>query len=65
MELRVGTRHELGLSWLVPMLPGLGEAFPHVTFHAYPVDPQCGRSRLEAPDSLLVVVIMSPPCLCL
>lgn len=35
MQLTLGTRHELGLSWLVPLLPRLREAAPSVTFHLY------------------------------
>ncbi len=35
MELWLGTRHELGLSWVAPMLPALREVFPGVTFHLY------------------------------
>lgn len=35
MELTVGTRHELGLSWLRPMLRPLRSAFPGVTFQLY------------------------------
>ncbi len=35
MELWLGTRHELGLSWVAPMLPALREQFPGVTFHLY------------------------------
>ncbi|MEL6179175.1 MAG: LysR family transcriptional regulator [Myxococcota bacterium] len=35
MDLVVGTRHELGLSWLVPMLPSLHEEHPHLTLHLY------------------------------
>lgn len=35
MDLIVGTRHELGLSWLLPMLPDLREAHSQVTFHCY------------------------------
>ncbi|TNE87462.1 MAG: LysR family transcriptional regulator [Deltaproteobacteria bacterium] len=35
VDLVVGTRHELGMSWLVPMLPALRDAHPHVTFHLY------------------------------
>jgi LysR family transcriptional regulator, glycine cleavage system transcriptional activator len=35
MELWLGTRHELGLSWLAPLLPALREEFPGVTFHLY------------------------------
>jgi LysR family transcriptional regulator, glycine cleavage system transcriptional activator len=34
-ELVLGTRHELGLSWLVPQLARLTERFPGVTFHLY------------------------------
>lgn len=35
VDLVLGTRHELGMSWLVPMLPALTESHPHVTFHLY------------------------------
>ncbi len=35
MELTVGTRHELGLSWLRPMLHDLQRSFPGVTFQLY------------------------------
>ena len=35
LSITIGTRHELGLSWLMPALPGLEEALPHVTFHLY------------------------------
>ncbi len=34
-DLTIGTRHELGLSWIIPMLPELRAAFPGVTFHLY------------------------------
>lgn len=34
-ELIMGTRHELGLSWLLPQLDALNTAFPHVTLHLY------------------------------
>lgn len=35
MELTIGTRHELGLSWLVPALPKLRVAQPGLTLHVY------------------------------
>lgn len=35
MELTVGTRHELGLSWLVPQLDELSRRFEHLTLHLY------------------------------
>ncbi len=35
MELVLGTRHELGMSWVLPMLPRLRAAHPNVTFHLY------------------------------
>ncbi len=35
LDLMVGTRHELGLSWLVPMLPRLRREHPGITFHIY------------------------------
>ncbi|MCO4744639.1 MAG: LysR family transcriptional regulator [Proteobacteria bacterium] len=35
LELVLGTRHELGLSWLVNVLPELKRTHPNVTFHLY------------------------------
>ena len=35
MEIIVGTRHELGISWLVPELDTLSSALPHVRFDVY------------------------------
>jgi LysR family glycine cleavage system transcriptional activator len=35
LELTLGTRHELGLSWLVPLLPKLRAAHPGLTLHLY------------------------------
>src|SRR5262245_12408180 len=35
MELTLGTRHELGISWLVPLLPRLRKAQPGLTVHTY------------------------------
>jgi len=35
IDLRLGTRHELGLSWVTPLLPKLSLAHPGVTFHLY------------------------------
>ncbi len=35
MEVMLGTRYELGLSWIVPMLPRLREELDNLTFHLY------------------------------
>jgi len=35
MELTLGTRHELGLSWVMPLLPRLRRAQPGLTLHMY------------------------------
>jgi DNA-binding transcriptional LysR family regulator len=35
MELTLGTRHELGLSWVLPLLPRLRKAQPGLTLHMY------------------------------
>ena len=35
MDLTLGTRHELGLSFITPLLPSLRELMPHLTFHLY------------------------------
>ncbi len=35
VELTLGTRFELGMSWIVPMLPGLRSALPQLTMHLF------------------------------
>jgi LysR family glycine cleavage system transcriptional activator len=35
MEIVLGTRHELGLSWVLPQLGPLARKLPHVTLHLY------------------------------
>jgi DNA-binding transcriptional LysR family regulator len=35
LDLTLGTRHELGMSWIVPMLAPLREALPWLTLHVY------------------------------
>ena len=35
VKLLIGTRHELGISWILPMLPALEEALPHVEIDLY------------------------------
>ncbi len=35
LELTVGTRHELGMSWLVPALPQLAQRLPNLSLHLY------------------------------
>ena len=35
VDITIGTRHELGLSWVVPMLPDLQNAHPGLTCHTY------------------------------
>lgn len=34
-EIVIGTRYELGMSWITPALKPLRRALPHVTFHLY------------------------------
>jgi LysR family glycine cleavage system transcriptional activator len=34
-EIIIGTRHELGLSWLLPQLGALAEKLPHLELHLY------------------------------
>ncbi len=34
-EVTLGTRHELGMSWIVPMLPSLHRSHPEMTVHLY------------------------------
>lgn len=35
VDITIGTRHELGLSWVVPMLPALQTTHPGLTCHTY------------------------------
>jgi DNA-binding transcriptional LysR family regulator len=35
VELVLGTRHELGISWIVPMLPKIKSSHPGLTLHLY------------------------------
>lgn len=35
MDLIIGTRHELGLSWVLPQIDRLKEIFPSIEFHLY------------------------------
>ena len=35
MEITLGTRHELGMSWIVPQLEDLGRRFPSLDLHLY------------------------------
>ena len=35
MDLMLGTRHELGLSWVLPAMSTLKETHPEITFHLY------------------------------
>ncbi|AKT43894.1 LysR family transcriptional regulator [Chondromyces crocatus] len=35
MEITLGTRHELGMSWLVPQLDAIAQAFPTLDLHLY------------------------------
>ncbi len=35
ISLVLGTRHELGMSWVLPMLPALNQAWPHIQFDLY------------------------------
>jgi DNA-binding transcriptional LysR family regulator len=35
IDIVLGTRHELGMSWVLPQLPRLAQRHPHVTIHLY------------------------------
>lgn len=35
LELTLGTRHELGMSWILPVREGLSTIIPHLTIHLY------------------------------
>jgi LysR family transcriptional regulator, glycine cleavage system transcriptional activator len=67
-EIVLGTRHELGMSWVVPMLPKLRAAHPGVTFHIYfgsgndlvarvrALDVHCAIGSMRVSDSLIATV---------
>jgi len=50
MELRMGTRPELGLSWITPMLPCLRAAHPNLTIHLYVGAGEDLERRVRAQD---------------
>ena len=54
-ELTLGTRYELGLSWLAPMLAPLAEARPERTVHLYMGDTPDLLARVETGDIDAVV----------
>ena len=49
-SLTIGTRYELGLSWLCPALPGLAETRPERTLHLYMGDSPDLFTRVERGD---------------
>lgn len=57
-ELFVGTRYELGLSWLCPALPSLHRSHPERTIHLYNGDSPDLLVRLERGDLDAVVASM-------
>ncbi len=71
-ELVVGTRHELGMSWVVPMLPKLRAAHAGVTFHIYfgsgadlltrvrALDGHCAVGSMRVGDPLIASVPLHP-----
>jgi LysR family glycine cleavage system transcriptional activator len=71
-ELVLGTRHELGMSWVVPMLPKLRAAHPGVTFHVYfgsgpdllvrvrALDVHCAVGSMRVGDPLIASVPLHP-----
>jgi len=65
-ELYVGTRYELGLSWLCPALTPLGRAHPERTLHLYNGDSPDLLLRLERGDLDAIVASMrlTSPRLC-
>jgi LysR family glycine cleavage system transcriptional activator len=71
-EIVLGTRHELGMSWVVPMLPTLRKAHPGVTFHVYfgsgndllvrvrALDVHCAVGSMRVGDPLIVGLPLHP-----
>ncbi|MEE2828590.1 MAG: LysR family transcriptional regulator [Myxococcota bacterium] len=50
LDLRMGTRSELGLSWITPMLPRLREVHPNVTVHLYVGSGQDLENRVRSQE---------------
>lgn len=65
MELTLGTRFELGLSWLVPLLDELSRAHPHLTLHLYfGSGPELlYRLRVLAIDAVITSARLATPAL--
>lgn len=71
-ELVIGTRHELGMSWVVPMLPLLRKQHPGVTFHVYfgsgndllvrvrALDVHCAVGSMRVADPIIATVPLHP-----
>src|SRR5436190_772205 len=71
-EVVVGTRHELGMSWVVPMLPLLRKVHPRVTFHVYfgsgddllrrvrGLAVHCAIGSMRAADPVIATVTLHP-----
>src|SRR4051812_20346774 len=57
-ELYVGTRYELGLSWLCPALTGLNRSHPERTIHLYNGDSPDLLLRLERGDLDAIIASM-------
>jgi LysR family transcriptional regulator, glycine cleavage system transcriptional activator len=71
-EIVLGTRHELGMSWVVPLLPRLRAAHPGVTFHVYfgagndllvrvrALDVHCAVGSMRVADPIIASVPLHP-----
>jgi DNA-binding transcriptional LysR family regulator len=71
-EVVIGTRHELGMSWVVPMLPLLRKAHPGVTFHVYfgsgndllvrvrALDVHCAVGSMRVADPVIATAQLHP-----
>jgi len=71
-EVVLGTRHELGMSWVVPMLPLLRKAHPGVTFHVYfgsgndllvrvrALDVHCAVGSMRVGDPIIATAALHP-----
>jgi DNA-binding transcriptional LysR family regulator len=72
VELTLGTRHELGLSWIQPLIPRIQRALPGLTIHMYvgssadllarvrAVDIDCAVGSMRLVDPTLDAVRLHP-----
>ena len=60
LELTIGTRHELGMSWILPVRQRLAVVAPHLTLHLYFGSGQDLERRLLDTGVMQIVAVTDP-----